>query len=361
MKKLENTLIDGSDIIKSTQREISLDTLINASVVELKRRYGEDIMSIIALGSRVAGFASENSDLDMHVVLESDVNLHYYSFDIGNIEVNALIMPAEDFETRVLDIIKNPGMRTAPFFSPSKTIVGHKYIDETGFEGKKQTMVKFFQEFEKLAGIPPMDYEIYVSLSSIVQWPVLKVSLVNPVVFDRLLKAEKKGKLNSWVQYQIDGYREIIEYFQNEGILTLVNNDPNPIFKYNGERKKGMKPDLIIKQTLEMAISATNYSMRNAKRATRFFLAKRKEQIRNHAFQFFIRLPLYYSYVIRSYYPMYKEYLKNYFNFDLDEKEKSAVYAGLTMENFVITSDRHKEVINKRYNLKRNLVAMLRK
>jgi len=179
------------------------------------------VVATCIYGSRIAGYAKENSDYDVIVVLENYKNIVRYKYLKGNPEVSALLV---DKKALFDDAIKARlgEFVVGRFLNIFKSISGDEIFNEIEAIYKKRIILEIIKEIElsygELSTIIkiPQEYFLFEKLKK-------RAALYPPARYS-YVQTYMGQKWNENLKASLSGFREPFSQLEKEGIISINEN-----------------------------------------------------------------------------------------------------------------------------------------
>ena len=194
---------------------------------------GRNIYAALAYGSRVAGYASEESDYDLIIIVEDyPESIKYYYESIGNNSFSALVVDKDFFEEDVYNA-KHGEFVSGRLYTVFIPLVNEDYIRRCEISLKERTIIEEACDLlNKYGGlieylVVPLKFFLFSRLKRrMISYPPVRYSYIKTFFGDR-------GEVNT--EMSLSGFRAAAERLVEKGVLERVDKDLYKISSLNIE------------------------------------------------------------------------------------------------------------------------------
>ncbi|MEE9585964.1 MAG: lipopolysaccharide kinase InaA family protein [Nitrososphaerales archaeon] len=179
---------------------------------------GNKIVGVATYGSRVAGYASEDSDYDIIVVLDGYNPRVKYRYITGEVDASALIVDKDDL-LRDADKAYLGEFVAGRLLNIYEPLIGEDFFNEVEYKIKHRVIVEALYEIEASLGefaqeiIIPVEYFLFDKLKK-------RATIYPPVLYSySKTYGEDLGKENT--EASCNGFLEALKELEDEGLITL--------------------------------------------------------------------------------------------------------------------------------------------
>lgn len=200
-----------------------MENIYDAALEYFSQLIGRNIYAALAYGSRVAGYASKESDYDLIIVVEDyPENIKYYYESVEGNSFSALVVDKKFFEEDVY-YAKHGEFVSGRLYTVFVPLINGSYIRECEAVLKERTIVEESCDLlSKYGGlmeylVVPLKFFLFSRLKRRMSaYPPVRYSYIRTFFGDR-------GDVNT--EMSLSGFRRAAERLVEKGVLQMVGED----------------------------------------------------------------------------------------------------------------------------------------